>query len=135
MNSLKCISLIFLIILSTHSWAQKEPTEVKEGYKVAIKTSAICEMCQYALEKDLTFEKGVKEATLNLEDKVMTIVYNPKKTDAQTLRHRIALVGYHADTLARNPIAYDNLPLCCKDGAHGTPIPQLPLEPKKNHNP
>ncbi|MEO9485083.1 MAG: heavy-metal-associated domain-containing protein [Ekhidna sp.] len=112
------------------SIAQNEPIEVDGGFKIEIKTSAICEMCQYTLEKDLAFEKGVKEATLNLDDKVMSITYNPKKTDPETLRKRITKVGYHADTLARNLIAYDNLPMCCKDGSHGTPIPQVPLKAK-----
>ena len=111
--------------------AQQEPIETEKGFKIEIQTSAICEMCQYALEKDLAFEKGVKEATLNLDDKVMTILFNPKKTDAQTLRERITLVGYHADTLARDAAAYEKLPHCCKDGSHGTPIPQVPLPPKK----
>ncbi|WP_436516886.1 heavy-metal-associated domain-containing protein [Ekhidna sp. To15] len=119
---------IITMLLSISVFGQKEPVEVDDGFKVEIKTSAICEMCQYALEKDLAFEKGVKEATLNLDDKVMSITYNPKKTDAQTLRERITMVGYHADTLARNPISYDKLPMCCKDGAHGTPIPQVPLK-------
>ncbi len=130
MNTMKQLfsALAFFAFLT--SVAQKEPVEVDGGYKVEIKTSAICEMCQYALEKDLAFEKGVKEATLNLDDKVMSITYNPKKTDPQTLRQRITLVGYHADTLARNPIAYDKLPMCCKDGSHGTPIPQMPLKAK-----
>ncbi|MEO9870764.1 heavy-metal-associated domain-containing protein [Ekhidna sp.] len=126
-NSITIISLFLSIVV----FAQKEPLEVNGGFKVEIKTSAICAMCQYALEKDLAFEKGVKEATLNLDDKVMTIFYNPKKTNAKTLRERITLVGYHADTLARNPVSYDKLPMCCKDGAHGTPIPQVPL--KKNN--
>ena len=89
-------------------------------------------MCQYTLEKDLAFEKGVKEAVLNLDDKVMTILYNPKKTDPETLRRRITMVGYHADTLTRNSTAYDKLPMCCKDGSHGTPIPQVPLAPKRS---
>ncbi|MEQ9468235.1 MAG: heavy metal-associated domain-containing protein [Ekhidna sp.] len=125
---------IILLLASIQSFSQKEPLEVDGGFKVEIQTSAICEMCQYTLEKDLAFEKGVKEATLNLEDKVMTIVYNPSKTDAQTLRERITMVGYHADTLARNPISYEKLPMCCKDGSHGTPVPQVPLQPKKDGN-
>lgn len=112
------------------AYGQKEPVKVDNGYKIEIKTSAICEMCQHTLEKDLAFEKGVKEATLNLDDKVMSIIYNPKKTDAQTLRERITKVGYHADTLARDAISYSKLPMCCKDGSHGTPIPQVPLKPK-----
>lgn len=129
---MKNIIAIASLLVSIAGFGQKEPVEVKDGYKVEIQTSAICEMCQYALEKDLAFEKGVKEATLNLDDKVMTIVYNPKKTDAQTLRERITMVGYHADTLARNPISYDKLPMCCKDGSHGTPIPQVPIKAKDN---
>ncbi len=115
------------------SVAQKEPVEVDGGFKVEIKTSGICEMCQYTLEKDMAFEKGVKEASFNLDDKVMTVVYNPKKTDAQTIRTRITMVGYHADTLARDPMAYEKLPMCCKDGSHGTPIPQVPLKPKDDN--
>ncbi len=118
-----------LFLFSITLYGQQEPVVVNNSYKIEIQTSAICEMCQYTLEKDLAFEKGVKEATLNLDDKVMTILYNPKKTDAQTLRERITKVGYHADTLARNPISYSKLPMCCKDGSHGTPIPQLPLKP------
>ena len=123
---------LVLWVLANTVQGQKEPVEVQNGFKIEIQTSAICEMCQYTLEKDLAFEKGVKEATLNLDDKVMTILYNPKKTDPQTLRERITKVGYHADTLERNPIAYENLPMCCKDGSHGTPIPQVPLPPKSN---
>ncbi len=128
---LKTQIICFLGLLASVSFtkAQKQPIEMENGFQIEIQTSAICTMCQYALEKDLAFEKGVKEATLNLDDKVMTIVYNPKKTDPQTLRERITMVGYHADTLARNPMAYENLPMCCKDGSHGTPIPQVPLTP------
>lgn len=121
---LSLISLTFFTQLK----AQKEPVAVKDGYRIDIQTSGICEMCKYTLEKDLTFEKGVKSADFNLENKVLTLVYNPKKTDPQTLRERITKVGYHADTLARDIQAYEKLPFCCKDGSHGTPNPQLPLK-------
>jgi len=85
---------------------------------VEIKTSAICEMCQYAIEKEMAFEKGVEEASLNLENKVLTVKYNSKKTDSDKIRKRVSLTGYHADDVKRDTEAYDNLPLCCKDGAH-----------------
>lgn len=123
---------IFIVLLMSVGWlsySQKEPVETEKGYyKIAIKTSAICDMCQYTLEEDLTFEKGVKKAVLNLDDKVMTIVYNPRKTNPYMLRKRIAQVGYHADWVERVPQAYEKLPLCCKDGSRGTPVPQVPLK-------
>lgn len=99
----------FLLILFSAS-AQDET--------IQIKTSAICEMCKYTIEKDMAFEKGVKSADLNLENKILTVVYAAKKTDAAKIRKRITLVGYHADDQVRDQEAYDNLPACCKDGAH-----------------
>jgi len=122
--------MFVLVLISQFAHAQQEPVKVADGYKIDIKTSAICEMCQYTLDRDLAFEKGVKEARLNLENKVMTITYNPKKTDPETLRKRITKVGYHADTLARDPQSYEGLPLCCKDGSHDTPVPQVPQPTK-----
>ncbi|MEM8895713.1 MAG: heavy metal-associated domain-containing protein [Bacteroidota bacterium] len=125
---MKRVLILFFTLASQLVWAQQQPIEVAEGYSISIKTSAICEMCKETLERDMAFEKGVKSSDLDLDTKVFTVVYNPKKTDAETIRERITKVGYHADTKARDQEAYDNLPFCCKDGSHGTPVPQLPLK-------
>lgn len=89
-----------------------------QDHKVEIKTSAICEMCQYAIEKEMAFEKGVKSAELDLDTKILTVFYKPKKTNADKIRKRVSLTGYHADSVKRDPEAYEKLPDCCKDGAH-----------------
>ena len=107
----KPIDSITILIFAGKATAQDET--------IQIKTSAICEMCKYTIEKDMAFEKGVKSADLNLENKVLTVVYSPKKTDADKIRKRITMVGYNADEYTRDPEAYKNLPACCKDGAHG----------------
>lgn len=85
---------------------------------IGIQTSAICEMCKERLEKDLTFEKGVKSVNLDLETKVLNIAYINGKTNPDVLRKRVTMVGYNADSLKRNPAAYEKLDPCCKDGAH-----------------
>ncbi|NJN25276.1 MAG: cation transporter [Cyclobacteriaceae bacterium] len=102
-----------IIVLAAISFAAHAQTE-----KVAIKTSAICEMCKATLERDMAFEKGVKSSTLDMDTKVLTVEYNNTKTSADKIRKRITMVGYHADSLARDPKAYEKLPDCCKDGAH-----------------
>lgn len=89
-----------------------------QDHYVEIQTSAICEMCQYAIEKEMAYEKGVKNATLDLDSKKLLVYYNPKKTNPETIRTRVTLTGYHADSLRRDPEAYAKLPACCKDGAH-----------------
>lgn len=86
--------------------------------KVEIKTSAICEMCKNTIEKDMAFEKGVKSSSLDLETKILTIEFNAKKTNPEKIRTRITKIGYHADDMQRDMKAYENLPECCKDGAH-----------------
>ena len=109
--------LLVVVALAQGAYAQKEPIEVAGDYEVDIQTSAICEMCKEAIEYDLTFRKGVKGAELNLENKVVTVKYNPKKIDADEIRAFITKVGYHADNMKRDSVAYENLPFCCKDGS------------------
>jgi mercuric ion binding protein len=105
--------LVIIITLITISFAVNAQVE-----KVSIKTSAICEMCKYTIERDLTFQKGIKTADLDLETKVLTVEFSAKKTTEDKIRERITKVGYNADSLQRDLKAYNALPDCCKDGAH-----------------
>ena len=110
--------LILLFVFSSVFAAQ---AQVKN---IGIQTSAVCEMCKDRLEKDLTFEKGVKSVNLDLETKVLNIAYIDGKTNPDVLRKRVTLVGYDADSLKRDPAAYDKLDPCCKDGGMNTSAPK-----------
>ncbi len=106
---MKKLSLsLFIALLAFSVQAQVKTVEIK--------TSAICEMCKERLEKDLTFEKGVKSVNLDLDTKVLNIAYQEGKTNPDILRKRVTKVGYHADSLKRDPKAYEKLDDCCKDG-------------------
>lgn len=109
----KYLLIIIGIVASFSVFGQQQQKQVVE-----IQTSAICIMCKQAIERDLTYEKGVKSVDLDLETKVVTVEYNAKKTNPDAIRKRITLVGYHADSLQRDPEAYEKLPFCCKDGGH-----------------
>ena len=54
-------------------------------------------MCKATIEKKLAFTKGVIESNLNLEDKVVMVVYNPRKTNVQSIKESISEAGYDAD--------------------------------------
>lgn len=110
-------TLGFLIGL-TGLFAQQQPVKVDDGYKIEIKTSAICEMCKETIEQDLTFEKGVKSVDLDLDTKIVTVVFNDRKTNPETIRLRISKIGYHADDVKRDSTSYKKLPFCCKDEGH-----------------
>ncbi|TDB62314.1 heavy-metal-associated domain-containing protein [Arundinibacter roseus] len=101
---------IFFSFALTAGFAQSEK-------EVKIKTSAICEMCKERLERNLGLSKGVKEANLNLDDKVMTIKYNPKKTDLASIKSIITNTGYDADEAPADQKSHDKLPACCRKTA------------------
>ncbi|GAB3269884.1 hypothetical protein GCM10027347_40180 [Larkinella harenae] len=84
--------------------------------EVKIKTSAICSMCKERIERNLAFEKGIKESNLDLKDKVVTVKYNPKKTDISKIKATISKTGYDADEVTADEKGYAKLPSCCKKG-------------------
>ena len=110
---MKNILLIMaLLITTTMAWAGSKVQEVK------IKTSAQCGECKERIERKLSLSKGIKEAFLNLDDKTVTVKFNPKKTDETQIKEIIRGLGYDADDLTCDQKAHDNLPTCCQKGGH-----------------
>lgn len=85
--------------------------------RVQIQTSAVCGMCEKTIKQSLMKVKGVKEAQLNMDTKVVTVVYQPKFTNPDALRTAISKVGYDADQVPADPAAYEKLHACCKKDA------------------
>lgn len=108
-NKLISFLALFLFILSA---AQAEGDK-----EIKIKTSAICEMCKSRIERNLGLSKGIKESNLDLNDKVVTVKYNPSKTTPEAIKATIINTGYDADDLPATPKAYNKLPNCCKKTA------------------
>jgi periplasmic mercuric ion binding protein len=105
--------LLFLICLLVNS--NLKPVAAQEFYSEAkIKTSSVCNMCKYTIEKALAFERGIKTAVLDVNTQIVTVVYHKHKTSLPKIRKAIANVGYDADEEKANAKAYENLKDCCK---------------------
>ncbi len=113
--------LALLSFAGTTAQAQTTPVAASTAKKgtemVQFKTSAVCDMCKSRLEKSLAYEKGAQDANLDVPSKVLTVTYNPAKTNASTLRTAVQKTGYDADQLTADARAYDRLPECCKKTA------------------
>ena len=109
----KNIFLFIFLLVSAFTFADKPKTET-----IKIKSSAICEQCKETIEKKLAFTRGVVESSVDLDskDKIITVIFNPKKTTADKIRKSISQVGYDADGILADPIGYDKLEACCKKG-------------------
>lgn len=111
-------NILGLIVLGFFiSFAANAQDLAKNEAVVEIKTSAICKMCKKRIEKDLSLTKGVKQADLNLDNKVLSLTYNTKQTDPEKLRKAVSSIGYDADDVVGDEKAHDRLPDCCQKTA------------------
>lgn len=107
------LTLVVILLTTIAGFGQTKKTDT-----LVIKTSAECDMCKTSIEKALMYEKGVKSANLDVDSKVLTVVYKPAKITPDKIREVINQSGYDADDKPANNKAYEKLNSCCKKGAH-----------------
>ncbi|MCK9205112.1 MAG: heavy-metal-associated domain-containing protein [Bacteroidales bacterium] len=117
MKTLTKFFLILLAIFCLNGFGKNLFAQEKKVETVKIKTSAVCPQCKDRIEGGLAFEKGVKDISLDLETKIVTIKYNTKSVTPDDLRRKISNLGYDADSIPANKKAYEKLPACCKKDA------------------
>ena len=66
---------------------------------VVYKTSIECKSCQNKVMENISFEKGVKDVTVNLPEKSVRIVFDETKTDTLILGKAIRKLGYSAQVI------------------------------------
>jgi len=105
MNTLYKFSfLLFLSFYSYQSFAQKDTTLIVNG---------VCGMCQYTIETAVYEVNGVAEAHWDVETKVLSVSFDPGKTDLQTINEAVNASGYDTEYTTGNNEAYAELNPCC----------------------
>lgn len=104
---------ISIIVLLAFLFSALEGIAQVDTVKIA--TSSLCGTCKKKIEHDLSFEKGVKKSEVDIDTKVVTVIYDSKKTNPDKIRMAITKSGYDADSLKADPKAFNRLPDCCKD--------------------
>jgi copper chaperone CopZ len=107
--------LKLLVTLAIVGFAQ-EPVK-KKTEEIQIKTSLMCKMCKERITNGLIYEKGIKDVSIDIPSKIVTVKYNTKQTNPDKIRTSISKMGYDADKVAGDPKAYEKLPPCCKKDA------------------
>jgi len=77
--------------------AALQQQDKKKTQTVTFKTTIHCKNCVKKLNDNLAFEKGVKDLKVSLDDKMVTITYDPSKTDEAALVKAIEKLGYKAE--------------------------------------
>ncbi len=89
----KNLLLVVACVLSISIYAQKKQETVT--FNVPLD----CEGCIEKVEKNITFEKGVRAIDCNLEEKTVKVTYQPKRTNVESLKKGFAKIGYSKITV------------------------------------
>ena len=61
-----------------------------------------CESCENKIKGNLRFEKGIKDITTSVADQKVTIQYDAKKTNPETIAKGFAKIGYEATVVSED---------------------------------
>lgn len=76
----------------------------KSAYKtVTFNVSMHCQKCVKKINDNVSFEKGVKDLSVSLDRKTVTLTYDPSKTDVPKLKAALEKLGYQVSEVKDSP--------------------------------
>lgn len=90
------IIIAALMALPTISMADNKPAKKSKGEikEVTFVVDFDCENCAKKIRENVSFEKGVKDLKVTLEDKTVALKYDAAKTTETALKTSIEKLGY-----------------------------------------
>lgn len=86
---MRIFSLILTLCLVCSFNLNAQDKKKKNTEEVTFKVSMSCNNCKKKIEKNIPWEKGVKDMEVDLESKTVTVKYDSKKTTADNLKKAI----------------------------------------------
>ncbi|MCS7153896.1 MAG: heavy-metal-associated domain-containing protein [Bacteroidia bacterium] len=88
-------------------WAQLDTVVIHSS-------NIVCQTCRRTIIRGLSTQKGIRFVEVDVPKKDIVVIYRADKTTVDKIRHAIARLGYDADTVSRDPAAFERLPICCR---------------------
>lgn len=86
-NLKKALMAIAIILFTSATFAQKQ--ELKKVETVVFNVGMDCQGCVKKIEKNMPFEKGVKDLKIDFKNQKVTLVYKTKVTTKEALKKAI----------------------------------------------
>jgi len=90
----KILTIIIAAVLVFSLSMSAAPRKKAEFKEVTFIVHLHCENCVNKVVENISFEKGVKDLKVSLEDQTVYVKYNAAKTSEQTLKAAIEKLGY-----------------------------------------
>ena len=95
----KYVVTTILMVFALSINLQKKKKKDQSKKTVVFNVSMHCESCQRKIEKNIAYEKGVKDMAVKLEDKTVTIKFDTLKTNESKLIKAFNDLGYEANVV------------------------------------
>ena len=82
------------VTMETSASMQKSSKKKAEIKEVVFNVGLHCENCVKKVTENISFEKGVKDLKVSLEDQTVTVKFDAAKTSEETLKTAIQKLGY-----------------------------------------
>lgn len=111
------LSVLFVLIVSTSCTTRSKDNNNNKTETFVSKTETFkvwgqCEMCQSRIENTVK-ESGATDASWNRETQMLTVTFDPSKTNSDALSSKLASVGHDTEKYRAPDDVYANLPQCC----------------------
>jgi len=94
------LSVLFLTISAFILNAQNPKESKKQKIaEVTFNVNMHCKSCQEKIERNIPFEKGVKDLTVDLEHKTVKVIYDPRKTNEEKLKKAFENLNYTCEKI------------------------------------
>jgi copper chaperone CopZ len=114
---MKTITSLFIVILLTSFsavlQAQSTPVKKEQVKTATFKVLGNCDMCKARIEKAVK-DDGASAATWDKKSKMLTVTFDPSKTNTDKLEKKLASVGHDTEKYKADDETYNALPACCK---------------------
>ena len=113
MKSLKSILMIVLCLMALTAQAKDDK---KKTETIVYKVEMDCQSCVNKINKNLVYEKGIKDLKVDFDEQTVAITYKADKTNGENLVAAFKKLGFEAAELKEEDCSKATTKKCC--GGH-----------------
>lgn len=105
---MKNLVVLLVMLVGITSFAQNK------NARASMEVDGVCNMCKERIEKACIKTKGVKSAVWNVETHQLSLIYDERKTNLDTITKNVLAVGHDVKDLKATDEAYNSVHDCCR---------------------
>lgn len=105
---MKKVIVLFMCLIGAVTFAQNK------NARATMEVDGVCLMCKSRIEKACLKTKGVKSAVWDVKSHELSLIYDERKTNLETIQASVLEVGHDTKDAKATDEAYASVHHCCK---------------------